>query len=176
MPTEGRAAGPHVNRHIEHATAQDGHQLALRLRILDMQAAQDPLGRAREIILHEVKTNPALRVALLLEQLQEEAARVSEHLRLDDQHARNGGFDDVHRPSPAATPCGNLEAVKRNPGSAVPALRFAPCGLHDPTRPEERACSRWFMDALDRLSMFTHVISSDGVIRARLHGRIRFVF
>ena len=103
VPAEGRAADAHVDRDVDRASAQHGDKLALGIRILDMQAAKHALRRAREIVLHEAVGDPALRIALLLERLHEEAARVSEHLGLDDQHARDGGLDDVHRTFGAAS-------------------------------------------------------------------------
>ncbi|MNY83766.1 hypothetical protein D3C86_2267700 [compost metagenome] len=61
-----------------------------------MQTAQHTARRARMVVLHEGQGDAGLAVALDLKGLDEEAALIAKHLRLDDQHARQCGFDDVH--------------------------------------------------------------------------------
>ncbi|MNO00280.1 hypothetical protein D3C81_2201430 [compost metagenome] len=61
-----------------------------------MQAAQHPAWRARMIVLHEGQGDAGLAVALDLKGLDKESSLIAEHLGLDDQHARQCGFDDVH--------------------------------------------------------------------------------
>ena len=96
---EGRAGAAHVGRDVENPAARHPHQLALRVRIaLQVQAAQDAFGRARLVVLDEGHGRADGGVeCLLVEALEKEAARVAEHLRLDDQHAGQGGRGHLHQ-------------------------------------------------------------------------------
>ncbi|MOA53524.1 hypothetical protein D3C78_1769960 [compost metagenome] len=48
------------------------------------------------VILHERQGDAGFAIALDLKGFDEEAAMIAEHLGLDDQHARQLGFDDLH--------------------------------------------------------------------------------
>jgi len=61
-----------------------------------MQATQHAARRARVIVLHEGQGDARLAVALDLKGLDEEAALIAEHLRLDDQYPRQRRLDDFH--------------------------------------------------------------------------------
>ena len=60
LPEGGRAA-PDVHRDVEHLALQHLEQLALRLRVLEMQPPQDAAARERDVVLHEVRASPASR-------------------------------------------------------------------------------------------------------------------
>src|SRR5437868_8884407 len=95
-PAEGLRARPDVHRHVEDLALDGADQLSLRLAALRVQAAQRPLRGSRLVVLHEVVRDPALAIFGGVEGLEEEAARVVEHLGLDQQHARKLGLDEAH--------------------------------------------------------------------------------
>ena len=55
MLAKSRAADADIDRNIEDRALEHGHKLALRLRVLNVQAAEDIAGRAREIVLDECR-------------------------------------------------------------------------------------------------------------------------
>src|SRR5690606_19597455 len=84
---ETRRAAAQVNRHVEHPPAYDAHQLALGLLQLVVQPAQHTARRARVVVLHEIDIEPGqLTEGARVPALEEKAARVAEHLGLEQQH------------------------------------------------------------------------------------------
>jgi hypothetical protein len=96
-PKSGRRA-PHVHGHVEDRSRRDPHQLALRLGVLEMQAAQHATLRTAVIVLTELRGQSGGRERLGVPALEEEAALVAEHPGFDHDHAGQTGFDALHRP------------------------------------------------------------------------------
>ena len=79
--------------------ARHAHQLALRMRrLLPVQAAQHAARRAGVVVLHEARRGrpTGLAEAALVEALEEEAPRIAEDPRLQDEHVGDAGGSDVH--------------------------------------------------------------------------------
>jgi hypothetical protein len=73
---------------------------------LVMQPAQHAARRARMIVLHELGVDTRrLRERLAVVALEKEAALVAEHLRLDQQHARERGCDRPHQNTWSSSKC-----------------------------------------------------------------------
>src|SRR6201999_1802369 len=96
MPPKCWAADANIDGNIEHTPAQNRDKLALRNRILQMQAAEHAIARTREIILHEGAHYSTLNVASQLVRFEEETSLVSEQLRLDDKNFGQFRSDDLH--------------------------------------------------------------------------------
>jgi len=96
MPSESRTAYPNINRDIENAPAQDGHELSLCLRILKMEATQHAECRSRKIILHERAIYAHFSVTLGLECFEKETSRVPKHLWFNDHDIRDFSSNDLH--------------------------------------------------------------------------------
>ena len=96
---EGSAAAAHVGGDVEDAAARHPHQLALRMRRgLQMEAAQHAARRARVVVLDEGNRRAdGVVERLLVEALEEEATRVAEHLRFEDEHAGQRGRGRLHQ-------------------------------------------------------------------------------
>jgi hypothetical protein len=75
----------HVDRDIEDLALENIDQLALIVRVLQMQAAQDPARRARQVVLHEIQLDAGRGVALFVPGFEKIAARIAEALGLDEQ-------------------------------------------------------------------------------------------
>src|SRR3546814_19617349 len=73
-----RRAAADVDGDIPDFTFQHAHQLALRLGILEMQAAQHALAGARDVALHEPRRQADGGELVLVEGFVEEAARSDE--------------------------------------------------------------------------------------------------
>ena len=58
VTAEGRAVLSHVDGDVKHLAVYDSHQLALCLRVLDVEAAQHAARRAGEIVLQEGRLIP----------------------------------------------------------------------------------------------------------------------
>src|SRR5262249_22500121 len=86
----------HIDHDIAHRAAQYAYELALRLGMLKVQAAQRAAHRTRQVVLDERLRDADARITLHLKRLRKEAARVAKYLWLDDQYARNGSLDDLH--------------------------------------------------------------------------------
>jgi hypothetical protein len=96
---EGRRAAADVHGDVEHRAARHAHQLALRLAQLVMQPAQHAAGGAGMVVLHELGADAGrLGQHALVVALEEEAARVAEDLRFEDQRVVDLGLDDLHGP------------------------------------------------------------------------------
>src|SRR3546814_8762958 len=67
-----------------------------------MQAAQHAAHRARDIALDEVRRQADGNELVAVERLVEETTIIAEHVRLDDEAARQVGFDNLHQ---AIGPC-----------------------------------------------------------------------
>ena len=98
---ESRRADAQVHRDIEYPSLKDLHQLALRMRLLRMQAAQHAFGRHREIVLDEGFVDACLTIALFLPDFGKPAAFVSESPGCEQFEAGHGQFGDLH----AGLPC-----------------------------------------------------------------------
>jgi hypothetical protein len=97
LPERGRAA-PQVHRHVEDLALDDANQLPLWKRQLVVKAAQHPARRPAVVVLHEGHgAGERLRERPLVVALEEEAAGVAEHLRLDDHDVRDPGGGDLHQ-------------------------------------------------------------------------------
>src|SRR5436190_23763732 len=96
MVSKTWTADAHVDRHIKHAPPQHGDQLALRLRILQMQAAQHALSRTRHIILQKRSLDAGFCIAFGLKRLKEEATLVAKHLWLNNKNFRDGRWRNLH--------------------------------------------------------------------------------
>ena len=70
-----------------------------------MQAAHDALRRERLVVLHEVGVDSGGLVPPCVVLLHEPAAAVAEHLRLDDNHARDLGGQHVHGAQSLSAAC-----------------------------------------------------------------------
>ena len=114
MPTVGRTAHSHVNRNVKHRSAQHGHKLSLRPRVLEMEAAQNASPGPRKIILHEGTYDAGRGVTVTLKQFHEEPTAVTLNFRLYHQNIGNVRFYHLHLRSPIA-PSALTEG--RNPGS-----------------------------------------------------------
>jgi UDP-glucose 4-epimerase len=92
---QGGRALAQVHHHIKHLALHHTHQLALRVLDLVMQTAQHTLGRLAVVVLHKghVHTGFVGKVALV-EGLEEKAPGITKHLRLQNQHFRDGGGRD----------------------------------------------------------------------------------
>ena len=86
---KGGAVGAAVHRDIEHLAPGHAHQLALGVVLLEMQTPQHAPGRAALVVLHELPVDARGRELVFLVRLHEIAAVVAEHLRLNDDHARD---------------------------------------------------------------------------------------
>jgi hypothetical protein len=133
MPRSGQAiasSGSDVDSDVEDHAARHTHQLALRMRrLLPVQAAQHAARRARMVVLDEGDPLAGRgHERLLVVALEEEAARVAEHLGLDDEHAFDRGGSGLH-------PCLISRIVRDR---AAQGLRRA--SLRDPV-PTIRPCS-----------------------------------
>jgi hypothetical protein len=100
---EGGRAAPDVDRDVEHLALDRAHQLALRSADLRVQAAQRPAHRVRVVVLHEGTRDAAGAVLVEVVRLHEEAARVAVHVRLHDDHARQRGLQELHRPAASSS-------------------------------------------------------------------------
>ena len=86
-----------IHRHIKHRAAHHAHQFALGLPDLIMQTAQHAPGAAAMVVLHKIDIKAGSFVeGFLVEAFEEEAARIAEHLGLDDEYVWDGGGDYVH--------------------------------------------------------------------------------
>ena len=93
--TEGRGIGADVDRDIEDLALQHVNQLALGMRVLEMQPAQGAPSGKRQIVLHEMAVQARLGIATQIPGFLEEPPTVAEHIGLDQQQAgKRGGFDD----------------------------------------------------------------------------------
>src|SRR5690606_35576450 len=64
---------------------------------LIVKATQHIFGRPRVVILNELyPSTPRSIESALVEALQKEPSRISEHFRLYDQYIRNSGWNDLH--------------------------------------------------------------------------------
>ena len=61
-----------------------------------MQSAHHAIGRTGLIILHKLRRDTRLAVALFVVGLAEIAACIVEHLRFDDEETLDGCFYDIH--------------------------------------------------------------------------------
>lgn len=101
MPREGCAAGPNIDRDIEHPAAHDRYKLSLCLRVLDMKPSQHAASRAREIVLKKRHFYPCRRISLRLKGLKKTPSRIPEDLGLDDDDVGDFSSDNFHRRIPA---------------------------------------------------------------------------
>src|SRR5262252_590804 len=88
--TERRRRFSQIDRNVKDPSRGDADKFSLGLRDLVVKAAQHPAPRARLIVLHE-RDVEAYRIAKssCVPAFQEEAPRVSEYLRLEDQYLGN---------------------------------------------------------------------------------------
>src|SRR5271166_2923178 len=93
---EGRRAEPQIDDRVEYGTRGDAHELALRVRDLQVHAAQCPLRRAALIVLNEVRGDSGFEKLDRLPGFHEEAAGVAEHLRLDEYDVGNRSCVEFH--------------------------------------------------------------------------------
>jgi len=77
-------------------------QLGLAGRCLVMQSTQHAAGRTRMVILNEYVGDAGLGVTPIAIGLHEESSTVAMHIRLDNQNAREFGFDNAHVTSPVS--------------------------------------------------------------------------
>ena len=97
VPPEGRRASPDVNRHVEHGALYHANELRLREgRLLEMQAADDPVARPALVVLDEVHVGDLLSEFTLGERLEEVSPVVPEDARLDDHRAVYRCLDYFH--------------------------------------------------------------------------------
>ena len=89
---------PQIDRHIKDLAVNGTHQLALgKGWQLVVQTTQDMAHATRVVVLHEMYVKSGRFVeGLLVEALEEEAARIAEHFRLDEQHLGNGERRGFH--------------------------------------------------------------------------------
>ena len=89
---EGGAVGAAVHGHIEHLALGHAHQLALRVLLLEVQAAQHAAGGAALVVLHEFLIDAGFGKLILLIGLHKITAVVAEHLRLNDHNTGDLGL------------------------------------------------------------------------------------
>src|SRR5262249_32412434 len=99
-PSEAGRAAADVDRDIEDLSPEDLDQLALPFGLLEMQSAQGAPDRAGVVVLDEGTAHARLGIPRFLEALVEESPRIAEDLRLDDQHLRQLGGNDLHPMAP----------------------------------------------------------------------------
>jgi len=96
VPREGWAAGPNIDRDIEHPAAHDRYKLSLRFRVLNMKPSQHAASRAREIVLKKRHFYPCRRVTLRLKRLKKTPSRIPEDFGLDDNDVGDFSWDNFH--------------------------------------------------------------------------------
>src|SRR6266566_6659243 len=96
MLRESGTATADIDRYVEHAAAEDCDEFPLRARVLQVKPAQDPVGRAGKIVLHEGSFDTSSGVAFGLIGFHKKATRIAKALRLNDQHTRNGRRDYLY--------------------------------------------------------------------------------
>src|SRR5690349_19733593 len=97
MPlSKGVRAVAHVDGDIEDDTAYYSYKLSLWLLLLIVQAAQHPPGRSGVIILPENGGQPMLDELPFVECFEKESTLVGKDLRLDEEHAGQIRFFDLH--------------------------------------------------------------------------------
>ena len=90
-PPEAWRATPDVHADVVDLTLDDADKFPLRPPDLQVQPPERPRNRARMIVLDERPLDAVLAVAGGVIGLHEEPAAVGEHLRLDDEDARDRG-------------------------------------------------------------------------------------
>ena len=78
-----------VHRHIVHLAHGHADQLALRVFLLKMHAAQHTAGRARLVVLHKLMVNAGCRKLVLLIRFHKIAAVIPKHGGFHNLHFRN---------------------------------------------------------------------------------------
>ncbi len=97
----------HIDGDVEDLAADDSNQLALGTPQLQMQAPQRSAGRFRMVVLHERAVDAVLAIAIGVIGLEEKAAAIDVHRRLDDQDLGDAGGNDAHvRPRSQARAAG----------------------------------------------------------------------
>ena len=97
MLSEGRRAFPDVHSHVQHGALYNAHELRLSVwRLLEMQAADDPVARPALVVLDEVHVGDLLSEFTLGERLEEVSPVVPEDARLDDHRAVYRCLDYFH--------------------------------------------------------------------------------
>ena len=84
--------GAAVHGHVEHLALGHAHQLALRVVLLEVQAAQHTAGGAALVVLHELLIDAGFGKLILLVGLHKVTAVVAEHLRLNDHNTGDLGL------------------------------------------------------------------------------------
>jgi|SRR5579862_8199140 len=97
VPTECRAANPYIDSDVQNAAAYYTYELALRLWILQVQAAKHTFRRPRQIVLNERSSRPQHTISFGLKMFEKESPLISEYLRLDRNDLGQIGIDDLHR-------------------------------------------------------------------------------
>ena len=96
-PTPERRRRPaQIHSDIVDGAATDAHELALRLPHLIVQAAQHPLRRMTVIVLHELDRDTRVAQRAAIPRLEEVAAIVAEHARLDQHDIGNARRNEIH--------------------------------------------------------------------------------
>ena len=95
MLSEVGRAPPHVDRHVVHLAFHDTNELALWKGRLQVESTQDPLARARVVVLYEGRRDPARSVLVGVVGLEKEAPVVSVYVRFDQDHAGQLGLREV---------------------------------------------------------------------------------
>src|SRR5690606_15387926 len=93
---EGRGARPQVHRDVPDRAVKHRHELALRIRILEMEPPEDAFTRGGDVVLRKGSGDPVLLVPRPTPRLQKIPTRILEHRWLNDQHALNSSLEHHH--------------------------------------------------------------------------------
>ena len=93
---ESRTAPPRVYRNIAYTAMEHRNQLSLRMGVLKMQPPQHTAAGTGKIVLQEWARNAGCGVALGLKNLDKGTPGINDDLGLDDEHARESRFYDMH--------------------------------------------------------------------------------
>jgi hypothetical protein len=97
MSAKCRAAEPYIDGDVQNAAAHYAYQLALRLRILQVQAAKHAFRRPRQIVLNERSGGANLTISFGVKMFEEESPLISKYLRFDRKDIGQIGIYDLHR-------------------------------------------------------------------------------
>jgi len=85
LPKGGRA-DPNIDGNIKNLPLQDGDELPLRVRVLEVEASQDAPGGKRDVILDKITRDTRCLIAVLMPGLQKKSTGISKDRRLKDDN------------------------------------------------------------------------------------------
>src|SRR5581483_8275790 len=91
-----RRTTPQVNEHVQDFSADNSHQLALRLSDLVMQSAQDRALRIGMIVLYELSVNAKFFEHLQVVTFEKKSPVILEHLWFENERTVKHLLDNFH--------------------------------------------------------------------------------